>query len=88
MERLLDRLELKPSVMIHDTYLRWVVEVGNRRNIPVASLWTMSAMVFTVSFFYDLLVQNGHVPVDLSGALFFFHFHYCRFFVFFTGFHS
>ncbi|KAM7522029.1 hypothetical protein LguiA_011931 [Lonicera macranthoides] len=66
VQRLLDRLELKPSVMIHDTYLRWVVEVGNRMNVPVASLWTMSAMVFTVSFFYDLLVQNGHVPVDLS----------------------
>ncbi|KAL6979041.1 7-deoxyloganetin glucosyltransferase [Sarracenia purpurea var. burkii] len=37
-ERLLDRLHPPtPTVIIYDTSLMWVIEVGNRRNIPVAS---------------------------------------------------
>ncbi|CAL5353203.1 unnamed protein product [Camellia sinensis] len=66
-ERLLDRLEPpKPSVIIYDTYLCWVVGVGNRRNIPVASLFTMTTSVFTVFYHFDLLAQNGHFPADVS----------------------
>lgn len=66
-EQLLDRLELPVDVIIADTYLDWVVHVGNRRNIPVASLWTMSAYVFSLSRHVELLEQNGHFPVELSG---------------------
>ncbi|XP_058746405.1 UDP-glycosyltransferase 87A1-like [Vicia villosa] len=47
-ERLLDRLEPPPTVIIHDTYLFWVVRVANRRNIPVASFWPMSTSFFLV----------------------------------------
>ncbi|KAG5238616.1 UDP-glycosyltransferase 87A [Salix suchowensis] len=65
-EQLLDRLELPVDVIIADTYLDWVVLVGNRRNIPVASLWTMSATVFSVFHHFELLKQNGHFPVELS----------------------
>ncbi|KAL9367607.1 hypothetical protein Peur_038806 [Populus x canadensis] len=65
-EQLLDRLELPVDVIIADTYLDWVVHVGNRRNIPVASLWTMSAYVFSLSRHIELLEQNGHFPVELS----------------------
>lgn len=65
-EQLLDRLELPVDVIIADTYLDWVVHVGNRRNIPVASLWTMSAYVFSLSRHFELLEQNGHFPVELS----------------------
>ncbi|KAJ6964885.1 UDP-glycosyltransferase 87A1-like [Populus alba x Populus x berolinensis] len=65
-EQLLDRLELPVDVIIADTYLDWVVHVGNRRNIPVASLWTMSAYVFSLSRHVELLEQNGHFPVELS----------------------
>ncbi|KAJ6751019.1 hypothetical protein OIU85_001544 [Salix viminalis] len=65
-EQLLDRLELPVGVIIADTYLDWVVHVGNRRNIPVASLWTMSAYVFSLLRHFELLEQNGHFPVELS----------------------
>ncbi|XAR58877.1 hypothetical protein NMG60_11014445 [Bertholletia excelsa] len=64
--RLLDRLEPSPRVVVYDTYMPWVVGVGNRRNIPVASFWTMSASVFSVLFHFDLLVRNGHFPANLS----------------------
>ncbi|CAK9164157.1 unnamed protein product [Ilex paraguariensis] len=67
VEQLLDQLEPpKPSVIIYDIYLGWVVGLGSRRNIPVASLWTMSAVVFSMFHHYDILVQNGHVPANLS----------------------
>ncbi|XP_011024891.1 PREDICTED: UDP-glycosyltransferase 87A1-like [Populus euphratica] len=65
-EQLLDRRELPVDIIITDTYLDWVVHVGNRRSIPVASLWTMSAYVFSLSCHFELLEQNGHLPVELS----------------------
>ncbi|KAG2672994.1 hypothetical protein I3760_13G068700 [Carya illinoinensis] len=65
-EELLDRLKHPVSAIVADTYLVWAVEVGNRRNIPVASLMTMSATVFSVLHHLELLVQNGHFPVELS----------------------
>ncbi|GFP80570.1 UDP-glycosyltransferase 87a2 [Phtheirospermum japonicum] len=62
VEQLLDRLEPpKPSVIIYDTYLSWVVTMGNRRNIPVASFYTMSATVFS-------LFHHSHlIPPNFSG---------------------
>ncbi|XAR60779.1 hypothetical protein NMG60_11034278 [Bertholletia excelsa] len=66
-ERLLDWFEPpRPRVIIYDTYLTWVVGVGRRRNIPVASLWPMPALVFTVFYHFHLLKENGHFPVDVS----------------------
>ncbi|KAE9463611.1 hypothetical protein C3L33_04466, partial [Rhododendron williamsianum] len=67
-ERLLERLDQpqKPSVIMHDTYLMWVVDVGNRRNIPVASFWTQQMSVFTVFYHFDLLEQNGQFPINVS----------------------
>lgn len=67
-ELVLDRFEKPVATIIFDTYLTWVAGVGNRRKIPVASLWTMSATVLSVFHHFDLLVQNRHFPVDLSGA--------------------
>ncbi|KAM3739986.1 hypothetical protein ACB098_08G064900 [Castanea mollissima] len=37
----------KVGSSVFDTVLSWVVGVGNRRNIPVASFWTMSPSMFT-----------------------------------------
>ncbi|KAG2673006.1 hypothetical protein I3843_13G060100 [Carya illinoinensis] len=68
-EEMLDRLDHPVSAIVADTYLIWVVRVGNRRNIPVASLMTMSATVFSVLHHFELLVQNGHFPVELSGEM-------------------
>ncbi|XP_021279010.1 UDP-glycosyltransferase 87A2-like [Herrania umbratica] len=65
-EELLDRLESPVTVIIADTYMSWTVEVGKRRNIPVAFLWTMSASVLSVFYHFNLLVENHHFPADLS----------------------
>ncbi|XVF05804.1 hypothetical protein REPUB_Repub05bG0204200 [Reevesia pubescens] len=65
-EELLDRLELPVTAIIADTYMAWTVEVGKRRNIPVASLWTMSASVLSIFHHFNLLVENQHFPADLS----------------------
>jgi hypothetical protein len=67
VEELLDRLEPRPiTIMIADTYLNWAIDIGNRRNVPVASLWTMSALVYSVFHHFDLLVQHHHFPVDFA----------------------
>ncbi|KAK4409204.1 UDP-glycosyltransferase 87A2 [Sesamum angolense] len=65
-ERLLDRLDAPVNIIIADTFLNWAVDVGNRRNIPVASLWPMSASVFSIFYHFDLLADNGHFPFELS----------------------
>ncbi|OMP02399.1 UDP-glucuronosyl/UDP-glucosyltransferase [Corchorus olitorius] len=65
-EELLDRLELPVTAIVSDTYVGWTVDVGKRRNIPVASFWTMSASVLSVFHHFNLLVENQHFPADLS----------------------
>ncbi|KAK4857098.1 hypothetical protein QYF36_024470 [Acer negundo] len=65
-EELLDRFEYQVTAIVADTYLVWVPGFGNRRNIPVALLWTMSASVFSIFHHFHLLEKNGHFPVELS----------------------
>ncbi|KAB1202244.1 UDP-glycosyltransferase 87A2 [Morella rubra] len=65
-EDLLDRLEPPVTAIATDTYLVWAVGVGNRRNIPVVSLWPMSATVFSVFHHFELLERNGHFPAEAS----------------------
>ncbi|EXB78536.1 UDP-glycosyltransferase 87A1 [Morus notabilis] len=65
-EELLDRVEIPVIAIVADSNLLWAYDVGNRRNIPVASLWPMSTSVFSVIYHFELLKQNGHFPVDLS----------------------
>ncbi|CAJ2652641.1 unnamed protein product [Trifolium pratense] len=65
-DELLDKLDYSPSIIVHDTMLYWVVVVGNKRNIPVASFWTMSASIFSVFLHQHLLEQNGHYPINIS----------------------
>ncbi|XP_047312210.1 UDP-glycosyltransferase 87A1-like [Impatiens glandulifera] len=62
VDNVLDRLELPATAIMADTFLHWAVDIGNRRNIPVVSLWTMSASVFAILYHFDLFVQNGHYP--------------------------
>lgn len=88
VEMLIDQLEPHVKTIIADTYLIWSVEIGNQRNIPVASLWTMSATVLSFFHHFDLLVQHRHYPVDVTGkqpycfycifevVIFFFYFSY------------
>lgn len=65
-EDLLDGLDFPVASIVTDGYMNWVIRVGNQRNIPVASLWTMSASVLSIFHHFDLLVQNNHFPADLS----------------------
>lgn len=65
-EQLLDRLEPPVTALIADTHVMCAFVVGNRRNIPAASLWPMSATMFSLFHHFDLLIQNQHYPVDLS----------------------
>ncbi|KAI3872419.1 hypothetical protein MKX03_029056 [Papaver bracteatum] len=69
IEQLMDELELESPVtaIIADTYVPFTVSVGNSRNIPVVSLWTMSPSVFSTLYHFHLFTQNEHFPVDLSG---------------------
>jgi hypothetical protein len=67
VERLLGQLKPPVSTIVADTYLMWAFEMANRNNIPVASLWTMSVPVYSVFQHFDLLVQNGHFPIELKG---------------------
>jgi UDP:flavonoid glycosyltransferase YjiC (YdhE family) len=68
-ERLLDQIVPPPSVIVADTFLFWAVDVANRRNIPVASFWVMSAAAFSVFQHFHLFAQNRHFPVDISGRI-------------------
>ncbi|KAL3615976.1 hypothetical protein CASFOL_040270 [Castilleja foliolosa] len=67
-ERLLDelRLETPPDLIVADALLPWAAEAAAMRNISMAYLWCMSASMYAVFDHFDLLVQNGHFPVDLS----------------------
>ncbi|KAG2332945.1 hypothetical protein Bca52824_004125 [Brassica carinata] len=66
-EQLLDRLSSPPpSVIIADTYVVWAVRVGERRNVPVVSLWTMSATILSLFLHSDLLITHGHALFELS----------------------
>ncbi|KAL2899274.1 UDP-glycosyltransferase 87A2 [Bienertia sinuspersici] len=66
-ERLIDGLEPPPTAIVYDTWLStWMVDVANRRNIAVASLFPMSASVFTVFYHFDLLLQHAHFPLNVS----------------------
>ncbi|PIN26197.1 UDP-glucuronosyl and UDP-glucosyl transferase [Handroanthus impetiginosus] len=65
-ELLVDLLDAPVNFIIADTFLQWAVDFGNRRNIPVASLWPMPASVFSIFYHFDLLVRNGHHPFELT----------------------
>lgn len=66
-EQLLDRLELPVTAIIGDIEVRWGTCVGNRRNIPVALVWTMSASVFSMFHHFDLHIKHSHAKVNLIG---------------------
>ncbi|KAL4387193.1 hypothetical protein GQ457_09G026800 [Hibiscus cannabinus] len=64
-EQLLDRLELPVTAIIGDIEVQWSTGVANRRNIPMAMLWTMSASVFSMFHHFDLHVKQRDATIDL-----------------------
>ncbi|PNY14823.1 UDP-glycosyltransferase 87A1-like protein [Trifolium pratense] len=63
-ERLLDQLEPTVNAIIGDVELRWPVAVANRRNIPVAAFWTMSASFYSMLHHLDVFSRNHQLTVD------------------------
>ncbi|KAF5780011.1 putative sinapate 1-glucosyltransferase [Helianthus annuus] len=68
-EQLLRGMKVPISVLLYDCFLYWVLNVGERLNIRVASLSTISATVFSMFYHYHLLVENGHVGDKFSGEI-------------------
>ena len=52
-EELLDQLEHPVEAMLGDVELPWTISMGNRRNIPVASVSTMPAVFFSMLHHWD-----------------------------------
>ncbi|XXG52961.1 hypothetical protein AAC387_Pa03g1146 [Persea americana] len=67
-EELLERLEPLASFIVADTLLSWALELGKRREIPIASFWPLAASTFTLHLHFHMLVSNGHFPIDTSGV--------------------
>jgi len=66
-EQLLDQLELPVNVIVGDVELRWPVDIGNRRNIPVASLWIMSASFYSMFHHLEVFSRHQHLTHDKLG---------------------
>lgn len=69
-ERLLDQLVLPVDVIVGDVELRWPVAVANRRNIPVAAFWTMSASFYSMLHHLDVFSRDQHLTIDSLGNSF------------------
>ena len=65
-EQLLNRLEPPVTAIVGDVELRWPIEVGNWRNIPVAVFWTMSACFFFSMLHHLTVLSSKRAAVDLS----------------------
>ncbi|KAJ3669199.1 hypothetical protein LUZ60_011149 [Juncus effusus] len=67
-EHLLDQLDPPVKAIVGDTFLPWVVKVGNRRHVPVCSLFPMAACMFSALNNYELLpvpkAVNGGFPAQ------------------------
>ena len=60
-------ISLSTQLMLGDVELPWTISVGNRRNIPVASVSTMPTVFFSMLHHWDLFVRNRHLAVDFLG---------------------
>ncbi|XP_039137753.1 LOW QUALITY PROTEIN: UDP-glycosyltransferase 87A2-like [Dioscorea cayenensis subsp. rotundata] len=52
-ERLLESLDPPPAAILADTCLSWMAAVGERRRLPVYSLWTMPAAFFSLFYGFE-----------------------------------
>ncbi|KAM0948723.1 putative trans-zeatin O-beta-D-glucosyltransferase [Dioscorea sansibarensis] len=61
-ERLLEGLSPPPAAILADTYLTWMVPVGERRRLPVYSLWTMPAALFSLFYRFVDIFGGDRTP--------------------------
>ncbi|XP_015874644.2 UDP-glycosyltransferase 87A2-like isoform X3 [Ziziphus jujuba] len=66
-EKLLNEIAPPATTVIADTELPWAVTVGNRRNIPVASVWTMSASIFLHGYIRHFVDQGDEQVLNIPG---------------------
>lgn len=66
-EEVLDRFDPPVTAIIADTNLPWSIGVAKRNNIPIASVWAMSAAIHSLLYHFDMLPEKGHFPIDISG---------------------
>ncbi|XP_057442216.1 UDP-glycosyltransferase 87A1-like [Lotus japonicus] len=67
VEQLLDELDPPPTAIIGCVELWWPVALANRRNIPVAAFWTMSASFYSMLHHLDVFAQHRHLTLDKLG---------------------
>jgi len=63
-DRLLDQLEPPLTAILGCVELRWPIALANRRNIPVAAFWTMSASFYSMLHHLDVFAQQRRLKVD------------------------
>ncbi|KAJ0794861.1 putative UDP-glucuronosyl/UDP-glucosyltransferase [Helianthus annuus] len=62
----LDQTQFPVKLIIADATMRWPFDVANRRNIPVAAYWPMSASSFSVVYHVDLLESHHQLFANVS----------------------
>ncbi|GAB2282078.1 hypothetical protein Dimus_016635 [Dionaea muscipula] len=74
IERVLDGIVAEEAAaaarvtVVADSFVPWAVDLGRRKGLPVASFWPASVASFTVFSHWDLIANQGHYPVDLTGS--------------------
>ncbi|KAL2317443.1 hypothetical protein Fmac_031319 [Flemingia macrophylla] len=62
-ERLLDRLQPPPTAILGCVELRWPFALANRRNIPIAAFWTMSASFYSMLDHLHVFARHQEISV-------------------------
>ncbi|XP_023913017.2 UDP-glycosyltransferase 87A1 [Quercus suber] len=63
VEELLDRLDPPVDRIIADFELQWPLDFAIRKEIPIASFWSMSASFFSMLHRYYVFTQHHHLPL-------------------------
>lgn len=66
-ERVLDRLQPPVTRLLGDFELHWATDVGTRRNIPVASFWSMSASFYSLLHHFYIFTETESLSVHCLG---------------------
>ncbi|XP_011094735.1 UDP-glycosyltransferase 86A1-like [Sesamum indicum] len=52
--------------LVADTVFSWPATIAEKYNLVNVSLWTEPALVFTLAYHVDLLIENGHFPCKVN----------------------